>query len=69
MEKGQASERRKINSWIPQESVSGLLLFLIYINDLPDGLTSICKIFVDDTTLFSKGFNIIESADDLKKMT
>ena len=63
MEKGQASERRKINSWVPQGSVSGLLLFLIYINDLPDGL------FDDDTTLFSKGFNIIGSADDLKKMT
>ena len=63
MEKGQASERRKINSWVPQGSVSGLLLFLIYINDLPDGL------FDADTTLFSKGFNIIGSADDLKKMT
>ena len=63
MEKGPASERRKINSWTPQESVPGLLLFLIYINDLPDGL------FDDDTTLFSKDFNIIESADDLKKIT
>ena len=32
----------------------GPLLFLIYINDLPDGLTSLCKIFPDDTSLFSK---------------
>ena len=31
-----------------------LLLFSIYINDLPDGLTSMCKIFADDTSLFSK---------------
>ena len=43
----------------------GPLLFFIYINDLPDGLTSICKIFADDTSLFSKVFNINESANDL----
>ena len=42
-----------------------LLLFLIYINDLPDELTSICKIFADHTSLFSKFFNINESANDL----
>ena len=32
----------------------GPLLFLIYINDLPNGMGSICKIFADDTSLFSK---------------
>ena len=29
-------------------------MFLIYINDLPDELTSVCKIFADDTSVFSK---------------
>ena len=29
-----------------------LLLFLIHINDLPDGLHSIAKSFADDTSLF-----------------
>ena len=62
---GQTSEWRKINSEIPQGSLLGPLLFLIYINDLPDGLTSICKIFADDTPLVSKVFNINESANDL----
>ena len=62
---GQTSEWRKINSEIPQGSLLGPLLFLIYINDLPDGLTSICKIFADDTPLISKVFNINESANDL----
>ena len=38
----------------PQGSVLGALLFIIYINDLPDGLTSMCEIFADDTSLFSK---------------
>ena len=51
---GQTSERRKIMSGIPQGSVLGPLLFLIYINDLPDGINSLCKIFADDTSLFSK---------------
>ena len=55
----------KINSGFPQGSVSGPLIFLIYINDLPDRLTSICKIFADDTSLFPKVFNTNESSNDL----
>ena len=51
---GQNSDWRKVNSGVPQGSVLGPLLFLIYINDLPDGIMSICKIFADDTSLFSK---------------
>ena len=43
----------------------GPLLFLIYINDLPDGLISPCKIFADDTSFFSKVHNINKSANEL----
>ena len=47
------SSWQNIPAGVPQSSVLGPLLFLIYINDLPDGLTSISKIFADDTSLFS----------------
>ena len=50
----QTSSRKNVLAGVPQGSVLGPLLALIYINDLPDGLTSICKIFADDTSLFWK---------------
>ena len=62
---GQTSDWRKINSGVPQESVLGPLLFLIFINDLPDGIASLCKIFTDDTSLFSKVYDIDISAKEL----
>ena len=66
----QTSSRKNVLAGVPQGSVLGPLLALIYINDLPDGLTSICKIFADDTSLFSKAINKkkseIEPNKDLK---
>ena len=70
---GQTSEWRKIMSGIPQGSVLGPLLFLICINDLPDGINSLCKIFADDTSLFSNVYGMHKSAsnlnDDLEKIS
>ena len=52
-------------SEILQGSVLGPLLFLIYINDLPDGINLLCKIFANDTSLFSKVYGIHKSASKL----
>ena len=50
---GQSCSWETIKAGVPQGSVLGPLLFLIYTNDLNDGLSSTCKIFADDTSLFS----------------
>ena len=50
---GQTSEWGKINAGVSQGSILGPLFFLIYINDLTDGISSIMKPFADDTSLFS----------------
>ena len=51
---GRTSSWQNVYAGVPQGSVLSPLLFLIYINHLPDGLTSMCEIFADDTSLFSK---------------
>ena len=54
---GQSSSWLDINAGIPQGSVLGTLLFLIYINDLSENLISVSKLFADDTSIFSTIFN------------
>ena len=53
------SEWAPVTSGIPQGSVLGPILFVIYINDLPDNLKSECYMFADDTKVF-KDINDIE---------
>ena len=50
---GQTSSWKPVLAGVPQGSILGPRLFLIYINDLPNKLKSNAKLFADDTSLFT----------------
>ena len=62
---GSCSDYSEIESGVPQGSVLGPLLFLIYINDLERNIKSNIKCFADDTMLFSIVKDPVISGDDL----
>ena len=70
---GQISAWGSVNAGVPQGSILGPLLFLIYINDLSDNLSSNVKLFADTTSLFSVTHDVNASArelnDDLTKIS
>ena len=59
----QTSTYENVNAEIPQSSILGP--FVIYINNLSDGLSSKGKLFVDDTSLFSVTHYINTSTSEL----
>ena len=62
---GQNSLWANVEGWVPQDSILGPLLLLIYISNLPDNLLTNVKLSADDTSLFSVVHNIATSSCDL----
>ena len=58
---GKSSQEFPVNAGVPQGSILGLILLLIYINDLPDDVICNITTCADDTTLYSK----FDQASDL----
>ena len=59
---GHVSAPIDVVSGVPQGTVLGPLLFLLYINDLPECISSSCSLFADDCLLY----RIVESDEDCR---
>ena len=62
---GTVSDWRSINAGVPQGSVLGPLLVLVYINDLTDNISSEMRLFVDDSSLFTRVEEVNETHEKL----
>ena len=57
---GKESVTAKITSGIPQGSVLGPILFLVFINDLPSVIQALKKLFADDAILYQVVTSVME---------
>lgn len=58
----QCSSWKPVKSGVPQGSVLGPILFVIFINDMPEAVKSMCLLFADDAKLF-RNVNLRDDTD------
>ena len=61
---GKASTFKEVTSGVPQGTVLGPILFLIFINDMPTGIKSKVRLFADDCLIYTT----IKSPEDQIKL-
>ena len=54
------SDPSNITCWVPQGSILEPLLFLIYVNDMPQAVKSNLFLYADDSSLIFQGKDVIE---------
>ena len=49
-----SSQKYPVKAWVPEGSILGPTIFLLYINDLPDDVVCDVALYADDATLYCK---------------
>ena len=62
---GGSSAWTPIKAGVPQGSILGSLLFLLYINDIVEDINSSIRLFADDTSLYIIVDDAIQAAETL----
>ena len=62
--RGIKSEWKMVSSSVPQGSVLGPIMFLLYVNDMPIGINSYMNMFADDAKIMRK----VKTLEDCNKL-
>ena len=63
---GKSSQEYPVNAGVPQGSILGPKLFLLYTNDLPDNVICNIATYADDSTLYSTSDQVSDLCQQLE---